>query len=181
MDFFNKIGKKASETYKVTAEKTGKLAKEAKLRMKMNENKSDIEDLYKKIGKKVYEQHLTEDNINIKELLEEEVTKIDVLSDEIENILKEILSLKDMKKCKDCYEKIEKTAKYCPNCGAEQENNVEEDTADATVENDEADETVDETTEEVIAEETAQEEAKEEAIDPEEEPAKEVEIVEDED
>ena len=31
------------------------LAKEAKLRMKMNENKSEINDLYKEIGKKVYE------------------------------------------------------------------------------------------------------------------------------
>lgn len=29
MDFFNKIGKKVSETYDATAEKTGKLAKEA--------------------------------------------------------------------------------------------------------------------------------------------------------
>ena len=78
MDFFDKIGKKASETYKFTAEKTGKLAKEAKLRMKMNEDKSDIEDLYKQIGKKVYEKHLLQDTINIKEELEEECTKVDV-------------------------------------------------------------------------------------------------------
>jgi hypothetical protein len=56
--------------------------------MKMNENKSDIEGLYKQIGKKVYEKHLTDESINIKEVLEEEITKIDVLSDEIENILK---------------------------------------------------------------------------------------------
>lgn len=121
MDILNKIGKKASETYKVTAEKTSKLAKEAKLRMKMNENKSDIEDLYKKIGKKVYEKHITDENINIMDLLEEEITKIDVLSDDIENILKEIMSLKDVKQCSNCYEKIDKAANYCPNCGAEQE------------------------------------------------------------
>ena len=30
MDFFDKLGKKASEAYKVTADKTGKIAKEAK-------------------------------------------------------------------------------------------------------------------------------------------------------
>jgi len=40
---------------------TGKIAKEAKLRMKINENKSDIKDLYKEIGKKVYEKHIRED------------------------------------------------------------------------------------------------------------------------
>ena len=45
MDFFDKLGKKASEAYKVTADKTGKLAKEAKLRMKMNELKSQINDI----------------------------------------------------------------------------------------------------------------------------------------
>ena len=37
MDFLNKLSKKASEAYKVTADKTGKLAKEAKLKMKIND------------------------------------------------------------------------------------------------------------------------------------------------
>ena len=45
MDFFDKLGKKASEAYKVTADKTGKLAKEAKLRMKISELKSQINDM----------------------------------------------------------------------------------------------------------------------------------------
>ena len=45
MEFFDKLGKKASEAYKVTADKTGKLAKEAKLRMKMGELKSEINEL----------------------------------------------------------------------------------------------------------------------------------------
>ena len=42
MEIFNKLGKKASEAYKVTADKTGKLAKEAKLRMKIADLKSQI-------------------------------------------------------------------------------------------------------------------------------------------
>lgn len=121
MDFFNKLGKKASKTYKITAEKTGKLAKEAKLRLKINENKSDIQDLYEQIGKKVYEKHIREENINIKEELEEECTKIDVLSAEIETLLKECLNLKDKKQCKKCFAEIEKQAQFCPKCGAKQE------------------------------------------------------------
>ncbi len=121
MDFFDKLGKKASDTYKYTAEKTGKLAKEAKLRMKMNEDKSEINDLYKQIGKKVYEKHIIDDVINIKEELEEECTQIDVLSQEIENMLKEILSLKDRKQCPSCFEQIDKDAQYCPRCGTKQE------------------------------------------------------------
>ncbi len=121
MEFFDKLGKKASDTYKVTAEKTGKLAKEAKLRMKMNEDKVEINNLYKEIGKKVYEKHLIDDVINIKEELEEECTKIDVLSQEIENMLKEILTLKDRKQCPNCFEQIDKDDQYCPRCGTKQE------------------------------------------------------------
>ena len=47
MGFFDNLGKKASAAYDATAEKTGKIAKEAKLKMKINENKSDINDIYK--------------------------------------------------------------------------------------------------------------------------------------
>jgi RNA polymerase subunit RPABC4/transcription elongation factor Spt4 len=121
MDFFDKLGKKASETYKVTAEKTGKIAKEAKLKMKINEDKSNIEDIYKEIGKKVYEKHVREEDIDIKKELEEECTKIDVLSAEIEEYFKECLGLKDLKQCKKCSSKIEKDAKFCPDCGEEQD------------------------------------------------------------
>ena len=42
MGFFDTLGKKATEAYNVTTKKTGELAKEAKLRMKINENKSNI-------------------------------------------------------------------------------------------------------------------------------------------
>lgn len=120
MDFLSKLGKKASETYNAASEKTGKLAKEAKLRMKMNENKSKINDIYTQIGKKVYERHTTDGEINIKKDLEEECTKIDVLSAEIETCLKEIMLLKDKKQCVKCFAEIEKDAKFCIKCGAEQ-------------------------------------------------------------
>ena len=42
MEFFDKLTKKAAETYKEAAEKTGKLERETKLRLKINENKSKI-------------------------------------------------------------------------------------------------------------------------------------------
>ena len=81
MDFFDKLGKKASATYKGAAEKTGKIAKETKIKMAMNENKSKINDLYKEIGKKVYEKHVREEEINIDNSLLEECMKIDVLAE----------------------------------------------------------------------------------------------------
>lgn len=120
MGFFDNLGKKASKAYDITAEKTGKLAKEAKYRMKINENKSDINDLYKEIGKKVYEKHVREENIDIKIELEEECTKIDVLSAEIETCLKSILELRDKKQCPNCHAEIEVDSEFCPKCGAKQ-------------------------------------------------------------
>ena len=120
MDFLDKIGKKASEAYKMTADKTGKIAKETKLKLKISEIRTQINDLYEEIGKKVYEKHVREENISIKEDLEEQCTKIDVLSDEIDSLLKQCLDLKDKKQCPKCYKEIAKEDKFCPNCGQKQ-------------------------------------------------------------
>mgnify|MGYP003310689416 CR=1 FL=1 len=46
---------------------------------------------------------------------------------QIENHLKECLNLKDRKQCENCYEQIEKSAQYCPNCGEKQEISDEND------------------------------------------------------
>lgn len=127
MDLFDKIGKKASETYKYTAEKTGKIAKEAKIKMAMNDNKAKIEEMYEQIGKKVFEKHVREENINIKDDLAEECAKIDKLASEIEKYRAELLGLKDKKQCKQCYTEIELEYKFCPNCGEKQEEVAEED------------------------------------------------------
>ena len=120
MEFFDKLTKKASETYKGAAEKTSKIAKEAKLKLKINENKSKINDLYEEIGKKVYQKHIASEDLCIKKDLEEECAKIDILSAEIEKYHKEILELSDLKTCIKCKEPMDKNAKFCPKCGEEQ-------------------------------------------------------------
>jgi hypothetical protein len=121
MEFFNKISEKASTAYKVTAAKTGKLAKEAKLRLKMSNLKSQINDIYLDIGAKIYEKHLLKEDINIKNDLEEECTKIDILTNQIEEILNECLELNNKKQCLKCFAKIDKDCKFCPECGTKQE------------------------------------------------------------
>lgn len=122
MDFLDKIGRKASEAYKMTTDKTGKIAKETKLKLKINELKTQINDIYEEIGKKVYEKHIREEEFSIKKDLEEQCTKIDVLSDEIDSLLKQCLELKDKKQCPNCFSEIEKEMKFCPNCGQKQTN-----------------------------------------------------------
>ena len=119
MEFFDKLGKKASEAYKITADKTGKIAKETKIKFKMNDLKSQINDIYEEIGKNVYEKHVKKEKISVNDFVEE-CTKIDVLSDEIADLEKQTLELRDKKLCTNCFKEIEKNAKFCPSCGAEQ-------------------------------------------------------------
>ena len=120
MGFFSDLGKKTSET-------AGKISKEAKLKLKINDNKSKIKDFYAEIGKKVYEKHLKEENISIKDDLLVECTHIDELSKEIEEARLEILHLNNKRICSKCSAEIEKNAQFCPKCGEKQ--SAEEPTA----------------------------------------------------
>ena len=126
MDFFEKLTKKASDTYKTAAEKTNKIAGETKLKIKINDNKSKINDLYKEIGKKVYQKYELDGNLDIKSDIEEELNNIQRLCDEIKEYERQILELSDMKECIKCNSKIEKGAKFCPVCGTEQPEEVKE-------------------------------------------------------
>lgn len=115
MGFFNELGKKTSEA-------TSKITKETKLKLKMGDNKSKINNLYQEIGKKVYEKHSRGENIDIKEELKEECTKIDELSREIEEARLEILKLNNKMVCPNCFAEVEKSSAFCPKCGEKLEN-----------------------------------------------------------
>ena len=121
MEFFDKLGKKATEAYKVTEDKKGKLEKEAKLRLKIGDLKSQINDIYEEIGKKVYQNHVDKTTIDLEKELEEDCERIDIISNEIEVKLKECLDLRDRKQCPKCFTEMPKDVKFCPECGAKQD------------------------------------------------------------
>ena len=116
MNFFDKLTKKATETYQYTKEKTTKLSEELKLKNRINENKNKIEDLYEELGKGVYKEYKTGEKCGAEEKCEE----ISKLEEEISKLKMDILSIKDMKKCIACNEEIEIKAIYCSKCGAKQ-------------------------------------------------------------
>ena len=113
MGFFNNLGKK-------TTEATTKIAREAKLKMKITENKQKIKDLYMEIGRKNYENHVREEEIDINEFIKDDFSKIDKFSKEIEDARKEILVLNNKKMCKKCFAEINNDDKFCPQCGEKQ-------------------------------------------------------------
>lgn len=116
MSFFDKLSKKASETYQITKEKTTKISEELKLRSKINECKGKIDDLYEELGRGIYNEFKTGEKFEAKEKCEE----ISNLEDEIAKLKLEILSIKDMKKCISCNEEIEIKDEYCSKCGTKQ-------------------------------------------------------------
>ena len=120
MDFFNKLGNIASETYKKTSKKTGDLAKEAKIRMKMNEDKGKIKDLYVEIGKFIYQKHIDGQDMPTDEEIIGFCKNIDELSEGIEKALDDLLALKGKRICENCHTEIDVNVKFCPSCGTEQ-------------------------------------------------------------
>jgi len=120
MDIFDKITETANKTYKYTAEKTSKFAKETKLKMQIAENRAKIEDIYEEIGKKVYQKHIREEKIDIKDDLLDQCAKIDEIAKTIEQSRLKILSLKDKRQCEKCAKEIDTSFKYCPECGEKQ-------------------------------------------------------------
>ena len=120
MEFFNKLGNIASETYKKTSKKTGDLAKEAKIRMKMNEDKGKIKDLYTEIGKFVYQKHIDGQEIPNDEEIIAFCRNIDEISSGIEKAQEELLVIKGKRICENCNTEIDVNVKFCPSCGKEQ-------------------------------------------------------------
>ena len=121
MSFLEELGRKASETCKNTAEKTNRLTKEMKIKSMINDDKNKIEKLYAEIGKKVFD-NLSILEENYKHSIDDECEKIKALAKEIKDMNVELLALKNMKVCSNCYSEINLSAKYCPSCGCIQEN-----------------------------------------------------------
>ena len=94
MSFFEEIGKKASATYKATADKTSKIAKEAKLKILINDDESKISEIYEEIGKKIYEMYQKDKDQEYPADLKDSLTKIDALNEEINDTKNELLKLK---------------------------------------------------------------------------------------
>ena len=120
MEFLNKLGNIASETYKKTSKKTGDLAKEAKIRMKMNEDKGKIKDIYTEIGKFIYQKHIDGAEIPTDEEIIGFCKNIDELSEGIEKASDQLLALRGKRVCEHCHAEIDISVKFCPSCGTEQ-------------------------------------------------------------
>ena len=119
MDFFSKLGKKASQTYQVTKEKAANLSEELKLKGKISDLKDKIDDIYNEIGKKVYNE-LNEGKDVSKDEIMVKCEEISKLKDNIEKLQSDILALKKVRKCSNCGEELDFEDVFCCKCGTKQ-------------------------------------------------------------
>lgn len=110
MGFFSDIGKKTTET-------ADKIAKETKLKRRINDNKEKIVKQYSLMGKKAYEAYKN----GAQPALEEDYTQIDTWFNENEEARLEILKLNQKKVCSNCSTEIMDNVSFCPKCGQKQD------------------------------------------------------------
>ena len=123
MDFFNKLGKKATEAYQATKEKATDLTEELKIKGKISDAKNRINAIYTEIGKIVYEE--VKDNKDVaKDAVVAKCDEIKAENEKIERLEDQLLAVKDLKRCVTCHAELPIDTDYCPKCGTKQPENV---------------------------------------------------------
>jgi hypothetical protein len=125
MEFMKKIneiskavGKTASDTYNTVADKSGKAIEDAKLKIAISEKEEEINEIYIKMGKTVYEEFKAGEDVG--KVFTKESKLIDKKSLEIDEMNKKILYNKSLRECSECKEIIGVECAFCPTCGSKQ-------------------------------------------------------------
>lgn len=126
-EFFEKLGKKISETADVvgkTAEdvvdnvskKTGEIVEEQKLKSKMRALEKENRSAYQLLGKMIYDEFKagTCENVSYADICRE----IECRDEQIADYRKQVAFVKGYDVCDRCHSNIEPGTSYCPNCGA---------------------------------------------------------------
>ncbi|MDP4181763.1 MAG: zinc ribbon domain-containing protein [Bacillota bacterium] len=119
MSMFENFTKKVTDTAKAAARKSSDLVEVTKLNMSIGTEEDKIEKLYLEIGKTIYESYAKDENID--DLFVEKCKQIDSYNNNIKEMRKKILELKNEKICPNCREELEIDVLYCSKCGAKQE------------------------------------------------------------
>lgn len=119
MEFFDKLSKKASETYQVAKEKTTNLSEELKLKNKYNNLEETNYQIFAEIGEIVYNELKAGRDVDKEQILPK-IDDITLNKAEMEKLNAKIMELKELKKCVKCGVELQKSASFCYKCGAPQ-------------------------------------------------------------
>ena len=111
---FEKIKKKLSKAARKTKETSGVVVEIAKIKYKLVELNSDIDDNYIAIGKLVYN---STDDDDISEKINKITQELNGLLDAKNDMQSRYDELINKKQCPKCNVKMEKDFEFCPKCG----------------------------------------------------------------
>lgn len=111
---FEKIKRSVSTTAKKAKRFSENTFETAKLKLKLSDIKSDINERYTKIGKLVYESNEDSDYTGEIEKLCAEISELKASMAEINDVLDE---LSNSKMCPGCDSNVKKEFEFCPKCG----------------------------------------------------------------
>ena len=114
-----KVGDGVVDTYKVIADKSGKMFEGAKIKMAISDKEEELKEMYTTIGETVYDVYKKGEDVG--KAFSKECKKIDKINDEISEMKKEFLYSKELRECKNCKEVIPLTSAFCEKCGEKQE------------------------------------------------------------
>lgn len=114
----SKIGKLLEDGISNVAYKSENLVEVSKLNMAIASEEKMVDDIYSKIGRKIYKDY-KEKKINDKSLIDK-CEEIEAIEKDINILKKKLLKLKDKKACKKCGAEMDRGASYCPKCGKAQ-------------------------------------------------------------
>ena len=98
--------------------KTEEFISTSKLNFKISDKEQKIEDLYLKIGKKIYKKY--EERSPIDDYIIRDCKDIKKIRTEIGLIKSKILTLEDKTICSKCENEIKNSDPFCPYCGLKQ-------------------------------------------------------------
>lgn len=115
MGVFEDIFVKAKVAVDALGEKAGQFVDVSKLNIKLAELKSDLRTEFENLGKTVYHSEKNDTNAELE--IKSGIAQIDNLGLQIEELKKQIASMKNKVLCKACGSQNEEGSSYCAKCG----------------------------------------------------------------
>jgi tetrahydromethanopterin S-methyltransferase subunit G len=116
MTILNDMFSNVKSTAEMVTKKAGVIVDVSKLKKEISDLNYELNLLISELGQLTYkskkECNVSEDDINSK------ITKIDEIKEQIEALTKEVITLRNKKRCPSCGRQCDVAFGYCPICGA---------------------------------------------------------------
>ncbi len=115
MNILDNLSKKVAGTYKTAAKASGELLEETRLRLAIISEQNKIDELYEKLGDKVYSMY--EEGESLGEKFDGDCEKIQEIKQRISSMKNRVKELRNVKTCTRCSTEVNLAYQYCPRCG----------------------------------------------------------------